>query len=230
MTGKLEYGDRYSGRLREIMDLLRENYGVPEPAGRKDPVDSVITTILSQNTNDSNRDKAKKRLDERFNSYDEIVNAETEEVADSVRVAGLGPTKAERIQTFLSRIREEQGEFTLEQVSEMERDEAKEYLQSFPGIGPKTAAVTLCFAFGMPVMPVDTHVHRLARRLKLIPDDTTRDRAHDILEREVPDDRIYEFHINLIKHGREVCTARNPSCQDSFLADYCVNCPCREVQ
>jgi len=221
------YGEQYDTRLHDIMDLLKQHYGVPEPAGRKDPVDSLITTILSQNTNDDNRDVAKQRLDERFDSCEAILNADVEDVAEAVRPAGLGPTKAERIQTFLRMLKEERGDFTLEHVRKMERDEAKRYLQKFPGVGPKTAAVTLCFAFDMPVMPVDTHVYRLAKRLQLIPEDTTRERAHDILEREVPDERVYEFHINLIKHGRRVCTARNPSCQESFLAEYCVNCPCR---
>lgn len=228
MTEENFYDEEYRERLHEIMDLLKDHYGVPERAGRNDPVDSLITTILSQNTNDNNRDKAKKRLDERFDSYQEILDADVEEVTDAVRIAGLGPTKAERIQTFLEMIKEETGEFTLEHVNDMEKDEAKKYLQEFPGVGPKTAAVTLCFAFDLPVMPVDTHVHRLSQRLRLIPEGTPVDKAHDILEREVPDERIYEFHINLIKHGRAICTARNPTCQESFLADYCVNCVCRE--
>lgn len=223
-----KYDEDYNVRLQEVMNLLRDNYGRPEPSGRKDPVNSVIRTILSQNTNDDNRDVAKKRLDERFDSFEDILEAPVEEVEDAVRPAGLGPTKAKRIQTFLSMIKEEQGEFSLDHVREMEKEEAKTYLQEFPGIGPKTAAVTLCFVFDMPVMPVDTHVYRLGKRLRLIPEDVSRDQAHEILERETPDDRIYEFHLNLIKHGRKVCTARNPSCQESFLSEYCVSCPCRE--
>jgi endonuclease-3 len=223
-----EYDEEYRQKLKEIMDKLKEHYGDPEPANRPDPVDSLITTILSQNTNDVNRDKAKKKLDKTFDSLQEILDADVEEVTEAVRIAGLGPTKAERIQTFLSMIREETGEFTLDHVNKMSKDEAKKYLQEFPGVGPKTAAVTLCFAFDRPVMPVDTHVHRLAKRFELIPEDMNRSKAHDVLEEQVPDDRIYEFHINLIKHGREVCKARNPKCQDSFMAEYCVNCVCRE--
>lgn len=225
---KFEYGKEYQQKLQEIMDKLKEEYGDPEPAKRPDPVDSLITTILSQNTNDINRDKAKKKLDKTFDSYQEILDADVEEVIEAIRIAGLGPTKAERIQTFLRMLKEERGEFSLEHVPEMEKEEAKKYLQDFPGVGPKTAAVTLCFAFDMPVMPVDTHVHRLARRFELIPDNMNRSKAHDILEREVPDDRIYEFHINLINHGRKVCKARNPKCQESFMSEYCVNCVCRE--
>jgi endonuclease-3 len=222
------YGEDYQQRLHEVMDRLKEHYGTPAPPERQDPVDSLITTILSQNTNDTNRDRAKERLDERFDSHQEILDADIDELTETIRIAGLGPTKAERIQTFLRTIKEEQGEFTLDQVHDMDDDEAKQYLQQFPGVGPKTAAVTLCFVFDRPVMPVDTHVHRVSKRLELIPDDMNREQAHDILEREVPDERIYEFHINLIKHGRRVCTARNPTCQESFLADLCTNCPCQD--
>jgi len=223
-----EYGEEYDQRLQEIFDLLHEEYGAPEPMDRDDPVDSLITTILSQNTNDVSRDRAKERLDERFKDFQAILDADTEDVVEAIKVCGLGPTKAERIQTFLRMLKEERGAFSLDHVPAMEKEEAKEYLQQFPGVGPKTAAVTLCFAFGMPVMPVDTHVYRLGKRLELLPEDISREEAHDILEREVPDDQIYEFHINLIRHGRAVCTARNPTCQQGVLAEYCVNCPCQE--
>lgn len=223
-----EYGEEYHHRLQEIFDQLHAEYGTPEPMDRDDPVDSLITTILSQNTNDVSRDRAKERLDERFDGFQEILDADVEDVVEAIRICGLGPTKAERIQTFLRMLQEERGEFSLDHVPEMGKEEAKEYLQRFPGVGPKTAAVTLCFAFGMPVMPVDTHVYRLGKRLELIPEDISREKAHDILEREVPDDQIYEFHINLIRHGRAVCTARNPTCQDGVLAEYCVNCLCQE--
>jgi len=224
----MTYDAAYHQRMDEVMDRLKEEYGEPERSGRSDPVDSLIRTILSQNTNDDNRDVAKERLDERFDSFQAILDADHAEVADAVRPAGLGPTKAERIQTFLRMLQEEQGEFSLEHVNDMAVEEAKEYLQRFPGVGPKTAAVTLCFVFDMPVFPVDTHVYRVCKRVGLVPEDVSREKAHVILDREVPDERKYEFHINLIKHGREVCTARNPSCQEGVLADMCRYCPCRE--
>lgn len=222
------YDSEYRKRLREIMRRLKQHYGTPEPADRPDPVDSLITTILSQNTNDRNRDIAKKRLDQQFNSFQDILNADLEDLVEAVKPAGLGPTKAKRIQTFLRMLKNERGKFSLDHVRNMDRDQAKNYLRKFPGVGPKTAAVTLCFAFGMPVMPVDTHVYRLSKRLGLIPENVSREQAHEILEREVPDERIYEFHINLIKHGRRICTARNPTCQQSFLADLCQYCPCQQ--
>ncbi|MDY6771575.1 MAG: endonuclease III [Candidatus Nanohaloarchaea archaeon] len=222
------YDEAYSERLGEVMDRLRDFYGVPERESREDPVDSLITTILSQNTNDDNRDVAKERLEERFDGPAEILAADVDEVAEAVKPAGLGPTKAERIRTFLRMLKEERGKFSLDHVAEMEPDDAEEYLQRFPGVGPKTAAVTLCFVFGMPVFPVDTHVYRVSKRLGLIPEDVSRERAHKILDREVPDDRKYEFHINLIKHGRRFCTARNPSCQEGPIGDLCEYCSCRE--
>lgn len=227
-SDEFSYDEIYRERLRKVMDRLKDHYGVPERSDRSDPVDSLIKTILSQNTNDSNRDVAKERLDARFDTFEEILEADHEEVAEAVRPAGLGPTKAERIQTFLEMLHDERGEFSLDHVREMDVEEAKEYLQRFPGVGPKTAAVTLCFVFEMPVFPVDTHVYRVSKRTGLIPEDVSRERAHEILDGEVPDDRKFAFHINLIKHGREVCTARNPSCQESFLADMCRYCPCRE--
>lgn len=223
-----EYGQEYRERLEEVMDLLKEHYGIPERPEVEDAIGFAIQTILSQNTNDDNRDVAMDRFRERFDSYQEVLDAPMEDLVEAVRPAGLGPTKAERIVKFLQRIKKERGEFSLEHLEDMDKEEAKEYLTSFPGIGPKSAAVILCFNFEKSVIPVDTHVHRVSKRLRLIPDNATRKKAHKILEREVPDERMYEFHINLIKHGREVCTARNPSCQDSFLANLCVNCPCRE--
>lgn len=229
-SSDFSYGEEYQQRLQKVMNLLKEHYGMPEKPEVEDAVGFAIQTILSQNTNDKNRDVAKERFDERFGSYQEVLDAPIEDLEDAVRPAGLGPTKAERIVKFLERLKNERGEFTLDHLEDMDKEEAKAYLTDFPGIGPKSAAVILCFNFDQPVIPVDTHVHRVSKRLKLIPDNATRKKAHKILEREVPDDRMYEFHINLIGHGREVCTARNPSCQDSFLAELCVNCPCREKE
>ena len=208
-------------KLEKAMEVLNDTYGVPEPAGRDDPVHSIILTILSQNTNDRNRDVAAKRLFERFDSPEDILEADIKDIEEAVRPAGLGPTKARRIKSLLERIREEKGEITLDHVNKMGNEEAKKYLKSFDGIGPKTAAVTLLFVFDKPVMPVDTHVHRVSKRIGLIDRNTNRKKAHDILENMVPDDRIYEFHINLIRHGRKTCTARNPDCENCPLRDIC---------
>jgi len=208
-------------KLEEAMRVLRDSYGVPESSGRDDPVRSILRTILSQNTNDRNRDIAAERLFDRFESPEDILEAEISDIEDAVRPAGLGPTKARRIKSLLERLKEEKGVITLEHVQDMGKSEAKEYLKSFDGIGPKTAAVTLLFVFDKPVMPVDTHVHRVSKRLGLIDNKTNREKAHNILEEMVPEDRMYEFHINLIKHGRKICTARSPECEKCPLKELC---------
>lgn len=207
--------------LIEVADRLREEYGVPEEQDRPDPVLSLLQVILSQNTNDDNRDRAYSALMDRYDSPREIMDAETGELADTISVAGLHNTKAERMQESLEMIEEERGELSLDFLEDMELEEAKRWLTSLPGVGPKSAAVVLNFTFNKAAFPVDTHVFRVSKRLGLIPEDATRESAHDILEEKTPDDRIYEFHINLIKHGREICRAPTPHCSECFLTDIC---------
>ncbi len=207
--------------MEDIMNRLKKEYGTPEPSKRKDPVRSLIKTILSQNTNDRNRDIAAERLFSRFNTPEDILKADLIDVAEEVKPAGLGDTKAERIKNFLKVLKEERGEISLEHVREMSVEDAKNYLKNFKGIGPKTAAVTLLFVFDMPLMPVDTHVHRLSKRTGIIKNNCSRKKSHDILEKKVPDERMYEFHINLINHGRTVCKSRKPLCYKCVLKDLC---------
>ncbi len=208
--------------VRKLNQALREQYGEPPQPSEQSGIDYLIETILSQNTNDVNRDKAFKKLKQGYGGdYAAIENADTDELVETIRVAGLGPTKAERIQEALEIIREEAGEYSLEFVEEMDVDEAKDWLTAIPGVGPKTAAIILCFHFRKPVIPVDTHVHRVSKRLGLIPEKAGRKKAHDILEEKVPDDIKYEFHRLLITHGRETCTARNPDCENCVLRSDC---------
>ncbi|MFB6208461.1 MAG: endonuclease III [Candidatus Nanohaloarchaea archaeon] len=207
--------------IRELNSMLKQEYGEPEQPVEQSDIDYLIETILSQNTNDVNRDKAFTRLKEEFDSYEEIENADREKLIDTIRIAGLGPTKAERIQEALRIIREDRGEYSLEFLEELEIEEAKEWLTGLPGVGPKTAAIILCFHFDLPVMPVDTHVHRVSKRLGLVPENASRTKAHEILEQKVPDGLKYEFHRLLITHGRETCTARNPDCENCVLKEEC---------
>lgn len=196
-------------RMREIYRWLLDRYGEPEEPDDLSGVDYVIETILSQNTNDINRDKAFNRLKEKYgDDYEAIENAQRDELIDTIRIAGLGPTKAERIQEALRIIRETEGEYSIDFLENQSVEDAKAWLTEIPGIGPKTAAVILCFHFQMPVFPVDTHVHRLAKRYKLVPENASRKKTHEILEEKVPDEIKYPFHILLITHGREECTAR----------------------
>jgi Predicted EndoIII-related endonuclease len=199
--------------IREIYSGLLECYGEPEKPTEMSGTDYLVETILSQNTNDINRDKAFKKLKEKYSDWAEVENADYEELVDTIRVAGLGPTKAERIQKGLKIIRESEeasnaNEYSIEFLKDMSVDKAKKWLTDIPGIGPKTAAVILCFHFKMPVIPVDTHVHRIAKRLGLVPEGCTRTKTHEILEEIVPDEIKYGFHISLITHGRETCKAK----------------------
>ena len=203
-----------------IHAVLLSEYGEPtrQPG---DPVATLVGTILSQNTNDVNRDRAFDRLRERFPTWEAVRDAPLEDLVAAVRPAGLAPTKAPRIQEALRRITVERGEISLGFLSDLPLDEAREWLLSIPGVGPKTAAIVLLFALGRPAFPVDTHVHRVTRRLGLIPDRTSREKAHDLMEQLVPSDIYYPFHINLIEHGRAVCHARNPECARCVLQDKC---------
>jgi len=207
--------DNSEQRIRLLNKKLLQKYGEPEQPRQMSGIDYVIETILSQNTNDKSRDKAFKRLKDKFgDDYKAIQNADTEEVIEPIRVCGLGPTKAERIQKTLHIIYEETGEYSIDFLGDMTVEEAKNWLTDIPGIGPKTASVILCFHFKMPVFPVDTHVQRLATKcMKLVPENSSRKKTHEILEEKVPDNIKYEFHILLITHGRNGCTARDPGCE-----------------
>ncbi len=208
-------------QLQDVMDRLRDRYGVPEPQDRPDPIRSLIKVLLSHNTTDENRDRAYAALWEEYDSPAAIMDADRDALAETIRPAGLHNVKAERLQETLRMIREERGALDLDFIHDMSLPAAKDWLTELPGVGPKSAAVVLNFTFGKDAMPVDTHVFRVSKRLGLIPADATRESAHDMLEDATPDDRIYEFHINLIRHGREICTAPTPHCTDCSLTDIC---------
>ena len=194
--------------IREIYQGLKDRYGeAPEPSSMSG-VDYLVETILSQNTNDINRDKAFKKLKNKYDSWEKVEKGDYEELVDTIRVAGLGPTKAERIQEALKITREREDEYSIEFLNEMSVEEGKKWLTDIPGIGPKTAAVILCFHFKKPVIPVDTHVHRISKRFELVPEKASRTKSHDILEEIVPDEIKYGFHRLLITHGRETCKAK----------------------
>lgn len=208
-------------KVREIYELLKQKYGeAPEPS-EMSGVDYVIETILSQNTNDINRDKAFDKLKKRYGEdYESIQKAPKEELVDTIRVAGLGPTKADRIQEALRIIYEKEGEYSVEFLNELDLKSGKKWLTDIPGIGPKTASVILGFHFRKPTIPVDTHVHRLANRYKLVPEGSSRNKTHEVLEKTVPDEIKYDFHILLIEHGRAACKATNDNCKCELCQKY----------
>lgn len=208
-------------RTDEVQRRLLGAYGEPTWRSHMDPVSELVSTILSQNTNDVNRDVAFERLRARFPTWEQVRDAETDQVVDAIRPAGLANQKGPRIQESLRFITQEQGELSLDFLADWPVEEAKSWLVSMQGVGPKTAAIVLLFSLGRPAFPVDTHVHRLTKRLGLIGPRVSREKAHDELERLVVPERYYAFHLNLIRHGRQVCTSRKPHCQICILRDLC---------
>jgi len=212
---------RETSEALAVHQLLIEQYGQREWRPRLDPLSELIFTILSQNTSDVNRDRAWVRLKDRFPTWESVLAADTAELAEAIRPGGLANVKAPRIQEVLRVIQMERGEFTLDFLAEMEVDEARRWLTSLHGVGPKTAAIVLLFSLGKPAFPVDTHVHRVSRRLGLIGPKTSREKAHEVLEELLPSEIYYTFHLNLIAHGREVCKSQRPRCAACVLREHC---------
>jgi endonuclease-3 len=208
-------------KTRLVHELLAAHYGERVWRGREDPLDELILTILSQNTSDTNSGRAYRELRRRFPSWEAVLAAPTEAVYEAIRPAGLGNIKAPRIQQALRSIRERTGALSLDHLDAMPLDEAREWLLSLDGIGPKTAACVLMFALGMPALPVDTHVHRVSLRLGLIASRVGADLAHGLLEAALPPEAVYSFHLNMIQHGRLVCHARRPACERCPLVRVC---------
>lgn len=181
--------------------------------------------MLSQHTSDLNSERAFHALRGAFPTWEDVVAARSAAVADVIRSGGLANTKAARIQAILREIAEREGRYDLSRIRGLDDAGAREYLTSLPGVGPKTAAVVMAFALGRDAIPVDTHVHRVARRLGLIPPTASAERAHDLLAEIVPDDLKTPLHVGLIRLGREVCKAQVPRCGDCPLADLCPTAP-----
>jgi endonuclease III len=205
----------------EIHARLIEVYGERTEERESDPVGTLVNTILSQNTNDNNRDLAYQQLRDHLPTWEGVRDALEEEVIALIRPAGLAPTKGPRIQEALRAITEKQGEISLDFLREKPLDEARGWLLDLNGVGPKTAAIVLLFAMDRPAFPVDTHVHRVSRRLGLIPQRASREQAHNLMEALIPPDIYYTYHLNLIEHGRKICVARTPRCGECVLPDLC---------
>jgi endonuclease-3 len=206
-----------------VLDRLGERYEHPTWAGpRLDPVSELVLTILSQNTADINSFRAFTALRARYMSWDEVLQAATDELVDVIRPGGLAPTKGPRIQKVLAEVHAAtQGSWDLAWLGTRPLDEARDWLVSLPGIGRKTASIILLFGFGRPAVPVDTHVHRVASRLGMLPARTPLDRAHDLLEEVLQPQEMYPFHVELIRHGRDTCRAPRPICGLCPLTDVC---------
>ena len=208
-------------RAQKIFRKLEEVYGIPAWDDKKPPVDELISTILSQNTNDANRDKAFTALRTRYPGWEAALAAPVAELVAAIRPAGLGPQKGPRILSVLHTIKEARGRIELDFLRAYPPDAARAWLKNLPGVGPKTAAIVMLFALGLPAFPVDTHVHRVTGRLGLRPERMTADAAHGHLASLFYADQYASAHLNLIRLGREVCHARKPDCPHCPLRRMC---------
>lgn len=207
--------------MRQILDLLRGEYGVPKRQPHSDPVSILVQTILSQNTSDTNSRGAFRSLLASFDNWEGVVDADIEAVARCIRCGGLGRIKAQRIKQALGEIVQRRGRLELDFLSQLAPSDAEDWLQKLPGIGLKTARCVLLFSLEMPLLPVDTHILRVSKRLGLISSRASLREAHYILGKAVPPMDAYQFHILVIKHGRKTCRARHPNCNDCVLKKIC---------
>jgi len=215
--------NRFGHRLTtvEIVRRLRKVHGPVHPPRDLDPLGELIFTILSQSTADANSYPAYQALTERFPNWEAVRKAPVASIAQTIRRAGLSNQKAPRIKQILNEIYLERRRLSLDHLAEMTDAEAQTYLMSFAGVGPKTAACVLLFACARPVLPVDTHVHRLARRLALIGPRVGANQSHALLQAQVADRHVLDFHVLLVRHGRTICKALRPRCKECVLLDGC---------
>jgi len=205
----------------EVHRRLLAAYGQPEWRNPLPALDELVSTILSQNTNDVNRDRAFDALRAAFPTWEAVRDADSDLVIDAIRTAGLANQKGPHIQSMLQQITQERGELDLEFLRGWPTDEVFDWLTRFKGVGPKTASIVMLFSLDKPAFPVDTHVYRVSGRLGLRSTKTSAERAHQTLAEIFPQDSYYAAHLNLIRHGREVCHARTPQCPSCVLQDLC---------
>jgi endonuclease-3 len=208
-------------RVATAVARLEEVFGEPVWDGPREPVDVLIRTILSQSTNDRNRDRAYEELRRRFADWDAVADADPQAIAEAIRSAGLSNQKSVRIREILRWIRGTNGSFDLRGLCQMDVRQAMEWLGQLKGIGVKTVAVVLMFACGRDVFPVDTHVHRIVRRLGFVPPSASAEKTFWLMEPLVPPGKAYSFHINLLRLGRSICLARKPKCEICPLRSLC---------
>ncbi len=212
---------RRKAKYAPIAAALTEVYGELDWSRNQDGMDELVSCILSQSTTDTNRDRAFARLKERFSDWGAVRFAPLDDLIEAVRPAGLANQKAPRIQNALAVIFEKVGEYSIDFLDDLPIEAAKAWLVSLKGIGPKTAAIVLCFAYGRAAFPVDTHIFRVSKRIGFLPQKLSANDAHPVMEAITPRDRYYQFHIQLIQHGRDTCHARKPACERCPISDHC---------
>lgn len=220
MPVKIDNLKEKQATYRKIAPLLEEKYG-RKHWKRHDGMDELISCILSQSTTDANRDRGFEALKAQYPTWEQVHHAPEDELVETIRPAGLANSKAPYIQGSLEGIFEERGEYNIDFIEDMPVEEAKDWLQKLPGVGPKTAAIVLCFGYNRPAFPVDTHVHRVGKRIGLLPPKISANKAHEHMEQIVPPEEYYAFHLQLIYHGRAICKARSPKCEECPIQQYC---------
>jgi len=208
-------------KAQQAVDRLLSFYGLPTWRNPLPALDELVSTILSQNTNDRNRDLAFNELKRRLPTWEAVRDAPTEMVVDAIRIAGLANQKGPRIQEVLRQITAERGELNIDFLRDLPLEEARSWLLKFKGVGRKTAAIVLQFSLGRPAFPVDTHIYRVSGRLGIREADLTLEETHDFLESAIAPQDYYAAHLNLIRLGREICHARKPDCDVCPLAEMC---------
>jgi len=208
-------------RVRAVHRRLVAQHGPVELKPQLPVIDELVGTILSQNTSDTNSSRAFRLLKERFPTWEEVLEAPVSELADVIRPGGLADQKAPRIKRILGEIEEREGSIDLKRLNDLNDQEVMDYLTGLPGVGPKTAACVLVFSMGRDAFPVDTHVHRVVRRLGWIGAGASAEKMQRELTPRIPAEIRYELHIALVRHGRTICKARRPRCTDCVLLDWC---------
>lgn len=212
--------------INQVIKLLEQEYGPCQWHSNRHPIDVLIETILSQNTSDTNSGRAFASLRASFDNWEAVASAPAESIAEAIKCGGLNQIKAVRIKQVLQQIERDEGHITLGFLKSKTMTEAEDYLMGLPGVGHKTASCVLLFSLGRPSLPVDTHVFRVARRLGLIEPKVAIDKAPGLLRKQIPPSRVYQFHVHMIEHGRQVCHARQPSCCRCVLKGLCPSSVC----
>jgi endonuclease-3 len=213
--------------IEEVIKLLEQEYGPRQWQPDRDPMDVLIGTVLSQNTSDTNSGRAFASLKASFDTWEDVASAPVEHIARLIKSGGLSQIKAARIKQVLEQIEKEQGRISLDLLRSKTMAEAEAYLMRLPGVGHKTASCVLLFSLGKPSLPVDTHVFRVAKRLGLINSKISAEKAHSLLQEQIPPSKVYQFHIHMIEHGRRICHARQPCCNTCRLSGICPGSLCQ---
>lgn len=212
--------------IEQVIEFLEREYGARKWQPDRDPIDVLIGTVLSQNTSDANSGRAFASLKASFHTWEDVASAPVEHIAALIKSGGLSQIKAVRIKQVLEQIKKEQGRISLDSLRSKTTAEAEAFLVHLPGVGHKTASCVLLFSLGKPSLPVDTHVFRVAKRLGLVDSKISAEKAHILLQEQIPSPKIYQFHIHMIEHGRRICHARQPRCNTCILRGICPSSLC----